>query len=127
VGPLESLHRRFGDPIEFFVVYIREAHPTDAWQVEANEREGVLFTQPTTIEERSEVASACSLRLELSIPTLVDDMGNSTDLKYYALPDRLYLVGKDGRIAFRGAPGPFGFVAAELEQAIVGHLNVSAA
>jgi hypothetical protein len=127
VGPLESLHRRFGDQVEFFVVYIREAHPTDAWQVEANEREGVLFTQPTTIEERSQVASACSLRLELSIPTLVDDMGNSTDLKYYALPDRLYLVGKDGRIAFRGAPGPFGFVAAELEQAIVGYLNVSAA
>jgi hypothetical protein len=105
------------------VVYIREAHPTDSWQVEANEREGVFFGQPTTIEQRIETANACSLRLELSIPTLVDDMRNSTDLKYYALPDRLYLVGKDGRIAFRGAPGPFGFVAAELEQAIVRYLK----
>ncbi len=83
----------------------------------------MLFTQPTTFEERSAVASACSLRLDLSIPTLVDDLKNSTDLEYYALPDRLYLVGKDGRIAFRGAPGPFGFIAAELEQAIVGCLK----
>ena len=103
------------------MVYIREAHPTDAWQVEANERDGVLLSQPKTIEQRIDAANACSLRLELSIPTLVDDMQNSTDLKYYALPDRLYLVGKDGRIAFRGAPGPFGFVADELEQAIVRH------
>lgn len=125
MGPLESLHRRFADRVEFFVVYIREAHPTDAWQVEANEREGVLFTQPTTFEERIAVANACSLRLDLSIPTLVDDMNNSTDLEYYALPDRLYLVGKDGRIAFRGAPGPFGFVAADLEQAIAVSLKAN--
>jgi hypothetical protein len=105
-------------------VYIREAHPTDAWQVEANERDSVLFTQPTTIEERIEVANACSLRLDLTIPTLIDDMADSTDRKYYALPDRLFLVGCDGRIAFRGAPGPFGFVADELAQAIVRHLGL---
>jgi Iodothyronine deiodinase len=105
-------------------VYIREAHPTDAWQVEANERDSVLFTQPTTIEERIEVANACSLRLDLTIPTLIDDMADSTDRKYYALPDRLFLVERDGRIAFRGAPGPFGFVADELEQAIARHLGL---
>ena len=60
----------------------------------------------------------CSLKLELPIPTLVDDMENSTDRKYYALPDRLYLIGSDGRVAYRGGPGPFGFVAADLETAI---------
>jgi hypothetical protein len=49
-------------------------------------------------------------------------MQNSTDLKYYALPDRLYLVGRDGHIAYRGAPGPFGFVSTELEQAIEHYL-----
>jgi type I thyroxine 5'-deiodinase len=64
------------------------------------------------------VAQACALRLEFSIPTLIDDMENSTDQKYYALPDRLYLIDRDGRVAYRGAPGPFGFIAAELETAI---------
>jgi len=82
----------------------------------------VLYQQPSNLTERTEVASVCALRLELSIPTLIDDMQNSTDLKYYALPDRLYLVGRDGRIAYRGAPGPFGFVAVELEQAIERYL-----
>ena len=116
------MHRRFSDRVAFFVVYIREAHPTNEWQVEDNEREGVLFTQPTTLAARTEVAATCALRLTLSIPTLVDDLDNLTDLKYYALPDRLYLIGRDGRVAYRGAPGPFGFVAAELEQAIERYL-----
>ena len=47
----------------------------------------------------------------------------TTDLKYYALPDRLYLIGRDGHVAYRGGPGPFGFVAAELEHAIEDYLK----
>jgi Iodothyronine deiodinase len=120
------MHRKFGDRVEFFVVYIREAHPTDEWQVESNENEGVLFAQPKSLDERVAVAHACALGLELSIPTLIDNMDNSTDQKYFALPDRLYLVGRDGRIAYRGAPGPFGFVAAELERAVEGYLRSEA-
>jgi hypothetical protein len=112
-----------GKQVEFFVIYIREAHPTDEWQVESNEEEGILFAQPKTFVARSEVAHVCSLKLELSIPTLIDDMENSTDLKYYALPDRLYLIGRDGRVAYRGGPGPFGFLASELEQAIEEYLE----
>ena len=111
--------------MEFFVVYIREAHPTNEWQVEDNEDQEILYTQPVTLDERAHVANACALRLQLSIPTLLDDMTNSTDLKYYALPDRLYLIGRDGRVVYRSAPGPFGFIAAELEKAIEGHLQAS--
>ncbi len=71
------------------------------------------------------MAQACALRLEFSIPTLIDDMENSTDQKYYALPDRLYLIDRDGRVAYRGAPGPFGFIAAELETAIEALISAS--
>ena len=84
-----------------------------------------MFAQPTSLEARNEIAQVCSLELKLAIPTLVDEMENSTDLKYYALPDRLYLIGRDGHVAYRGGPGPFGFVAAELEHAIEDYLNAS--
>ena len=84
--------------------------------------DNVLYTQPMTLEERTEVASACALRLDLSIPMLIDDLDDSTDRQYYALPDRLYLIGRDGRIVYRGLPGPFGFIVAELEKAIEGYL-----
>ena len=33
----------------------------------------------------------CSLELKLSTPNLVDDLENSTDLAYCALPDRIFL------------------------------------
>lgn len=91
--------------------------------MEANERDVVFFAQPKSFDERASVAQSCALRLDLSIPTLIDDMENSTDQKYFALPDRLYLVGRNGRIAYRGAPGPWGFVAAELEKAIQNYLE----
>jgi hypothetical protein len=109
--------------VQFLVIYIREAHPTDEWRVESNEHDNVLYAQPTTLEERTEVASACALRLDLTMPMLIDDLDNSTDSKYYALPDRLYLVGRDGRVVYRGMPGPFGFSAAELEKAIEHYLT----
>ena len=79
-----------------------------------------------TLAARSDIAQVCSLKLDLPIPTLLDDMENSTDRKYYALPDRLYLIGRDGRVAYRGGPGPFGFVASELERAIEEYLNAGA-
>ena len=42
---------------------------------------------------------------------------------YGAWPDRLYLVGRDGRIAFQGGTGPFGFLPEELEAAIEEELD----
>lgn len=29
VGRMEEIYNRFGDQVEFFLVYVREAHPTD--------------------------------------------------------------------------------------------------
>jgi len=103
------------------VVYIQEAHPSDGWQLQINEDEGVLHAQPVLFEERVHVAEACSLGLDLKIPTVIDDMENSTDLAYSALPDRLYLIGEDGKIVYRSGPGPLGFKPDELEAAIASH------
>ena len=115
---LQELYEQWRERVEFFVVYIQEAHPTDDWQVPINVSEGVLYEQTKTLDEREHVAEACALHLDLSIPTLIDSMDNSTDLAYAALPDRLYLIGVDGRIAYKSQPGPFGFRPDELEAAL---------
>ena len=78
-----------------------------------------------SLDERVDVAEACSLGLDLKIPTVIDDMENSTDLAYSALPDRLYLIGVDGSIVYRSGPGPMGFKPEELETAIAGYLGSS--
>ena len=42
-------------------------------------------------------------------------MKNATATAYNAMPDRLFVVGIDGKIAYRGARGPRGFKPDELE------------
>ncbi len=112
------MHRRYGERVAFFVVYIQEAHPSDGWQMTINEQEEVVYEQPKTAAEREALADACVLHLKLSIPTLVDDMTNAVDQAYAALPDRLYLIDAQGRIAYKSGRGPMGFKPQELETAI---------
>jgi len=113
--------------VSFYVVYIQEAHPTDGWQLPINEDEGVTYAQPASAEEREEVAEACALGLNISIPALIDGMDNAVDRAYAALPDRLYLVDAGGRIAYRSGPGPWGFKPDELGAAIEALLSAGAA
>lgn len=64
------------------------------------------------------MAQACALDLGIELPTLIDDFSNTTETAYTAWPDRLYVIDRDGRIAHKSGPGPFGFVPAEVEAAL---------
>jgi hypothetical protein len=104
--------------VQFLLVYIREAHPEDGWIIAENRRSGISVLDPQTDGERREVASACAANLRLDMQTVVDGIDNAVASAYGGWPDRLYLVRSDGRIAFRGGEGPFGFKPDELERAI---------
>jgi hypothetical protein len=103
------IYTKHKENVEFFLVYIKEAHPTDGWQVPVNNKDGILFKQPKKLEERQEVATTCSAKLDIKFPVLVDGMDNKTNADYAAWPDRLYIIGKDGKVAYKGGPGPGGF------------------
>jgi myo-inositol-hexaphosphate 3-phosphohydrolase len=104
--------------VHFLAVYIREAHPEDGWIIAENRRSGLAVLDPTTDEERRAVASTCAVNLRLDMPMVFDHVDNAVASAYGGWPDRLYLVGRDGRIAFQGGEGPFGFKPEELERAI---------
>ncbi len=118
MGSLHELWERYADRVDFAVVYIREAHPEDGWVVTPNRDQGVEWFDPKTDEERHEVATACALSLNIRMPVLIDSVDDKITSAYGALPDRLYLVGKGGHVAFQGEPGPFGFKPPALEAAI---------
>tara|TARA_R110002072_G_C7876900_1_gene527687 strand:- start:244 stop:570 length:327 start_codon:yes stop_codon:yes gene_type:complete len=69
-------------------------------------------------EERLGVASTCRADLGLKLPVLVDNMKNSTERAYSAWPDRLFLIGTDRKVVYRGGQGPRGFKPSELEAAM---------
>src|SRR5438045_3277850 len=112
------MKKRFGDRVEFLGVYVREAHPTDGWRMASNDAKGVAVAQPATTEERTSVAATCSGTLKMSIPLVVDGVDDAVGRAYSGMPDRLYLLDKRGRVAYKGGRGPFGFKPGELEQAI---------
>jgi hypothetical protein len=112
------LYDRYKDRAAFFVVYIREAHPSDAWQMAVNVRENVVFTDPRTFGERNTAAESCVRKLGIRIPALVDDLNDAVERNYTGWPDRLYVIDRDGKVAYKSAPGPFGFHPAGVEQAL---------
>jgi hypothetical protein len=118
VPALNKLHRDYGKRAAFFVVYIQEAHPIDAWQVDANLDDDVLVASTTTPKERAEVAGVCVRKLGIEFPALVDGSDNRVERAYTGWPDRLYVVDGDGTIAYKSAAGPFGFKPAEVEAAL---------
>ena len=112
------MKQKFGDRVEFVNVYVREAHPIDGWRMSSNDRAGVSVAQPTTDEERREVASKCCASLHMTIPLVVDHLDDRVGHAYSGMPDRLYLIDRDGTVAYKSGRGPFGFEPGELEQQI---------
>ena len=109
----------YGDEVEFLVVYLREAHALDSRSPLGGADGMPIVEDPVTLAERQAVAQVCMTKLALEpLPAVVDEIDDHVADAYDALPDRLYLVGRDGRIAYRGGPGPFGFSPDELEEAI---------
>ena len=112
------MKKAYGDKVEFLGVYVREAHPSDGWRMASNDKADIVFAQPKTFEERTEVAAKCCSALKMTIPLLVDGLDDEVGHAYSGMPDRLYLIDRAGRVAYKGGRGPFGFKPGELDQAI---------
>lgn len=112
---MDEIRRKYENRVEFLTVYIKEAHPEDEWQMTSNEDQGVCYTQPLTLEDRVLIARDFVERFDYTIPLVVDPMENPAEDAFAAWPERLYVIGVDGRIAYKGNKGPFGFDPDELE------------
>ena len=115
---LNDLYKKYKDRAEFYIVYIQEAHPVDAWQMDANVKDGALLATTKTLDDRTKAADTCVIKLGLDLPALVDKPDDAVERAYTGWPDRLYVVDTNGRIAFKSAPGPFGFKPEDVESTL---------
>ena len=90
--------------MQFYVLYILEAHPSDVWQMQSNVKDSVVFATPKNEDERAYVAGACVRKLGIKFPAVLDEFGNSTEQAYTGWPDRIYLVDQNGRVAYKRGP-----------------------
>lgn len=65
------------------------------------------------------------LKMALEMPAVVDEMDDAVTKNYAAMPERLFLIGPDGKVAYRGGMGPMFFRPKEWEAAIEGYLGAT--
>jgi hypothetical protein len=89
-GPaLKRLHEEFGDRVAFVSLYVREAHPGDR------------YPQPESFEQKMEHARAYRERDGLPWPVAVDDVDGSLHRALDPKPSSVYIMDREGRVAFR--------------------------
>jgi hypothetical protein len=49
----------------------------------------------------------------------VDTIDDRVNRDYSGFPDRLYLIDREGKVAYKGGRGPFGYKPRELEQTLL--------
>ena len=68
--------------------------------------------------QRENLADVCVTKLGIKLPAVVDRFDDAVERAYTGWPDRLYLIDKNGRVAFKSRPGPFGFKPDALDAAL---------
>lgn len=119
------MYRAYKDKVLFYLVYVKEAHPSDGRQTKSNIRANVVYTSPKTLRERAGIATDCVKSLKLEIPCLLDDMDNTVQKMYKGFPARACIVNPDGTIAFISKPGPRGIRPEEIRKALQALLDQS--
>ena len=116
MAEIEKIRKDFEDRVELALVYIKEAHPGDEWQMDPNVESDVVFDQPKTFEARTDLARTFVDRMEVETETFVDDIRNTAMACYAAWPERIYVINREGRILYKGGVGPFYFKPEELRE-----------
>lgn len=120
----------------FLIVYVKEAHSSDnpgsgnlaqavakVEQATGKEIAEAAGPQPEiarhqTFEDRSKAAHSCKAGLDLELPFVLDNMENTTGSTYGGFPDRIYVISNEGKIHYKGEPGPYGFNPVQAEESL---------
>jgi len=105
---MERMYNQYKEIADFRMIYIREAHAADGPRP-SGVGKTLGINEHKNYEDRCQTAEMLINDRSLTMPMLIDDMNNSTNLAYQAHPDRVFLVRTDGRLAVAAERGPWGF------------------
>lgn len=112
IEPMAGLVDRFREAV-FLVLYTREAHP------------GEHIGRHRDIEEKKHAARLLVAEEHERRTLLVDDLAGTAHRAYGAMPNMIYILDRDGRVAFRGLWNDPPVVEQALRQVIDGREAVS--
>jgi hypothetical protein len=116
-----DLYEKYGEQVNFLVVYGVEPHATNEWWL-ASSRIGqwcyrqfdspaaIDIKQPTKLKERNKYAARLHQKLlAKKVPLVVDKIDNQVNNRYCARPTRLYFIDKGGEILYNQGIGPYSY------------------
>jgi hypothetical protein len=90
VSPLNELYRRHRNQgFEFFTIYVREPHP------------GENYGPHRSWEQKLRFARQCQEQDRIENPMLVDDLKGTVHRRYGLMPNMVYIIDKNGKIAYK--------------------------
>jgi len=104
------LYNKYSDEIHFITVYTVDAHPAASdspyadreWTAAfSTDDEGNPVGQPTSYEERTELARKTAIESDIRTTLLVDEIDNPVWCTYGPAPNIAYLIGTDGKIIYK--------------------------
>lgn len=115
-GPLEQLYQTYKDRATFLLIYVQEAHPGAILSVATEGGGKELRVIPLITREAESLGNIRKLVQlgKLTIPAAIESPANSVNRDYAGYPNRLYAVTPDGKVVFKGAPGPTGLKVPDL-------------
>jgi len=90
VSPLNELYRCYRQHgFEFFTIYVREPHP------------GEHYGPHRSLEQKFRFAQDCRKQDGIQTPLLIDDLEGTVHRSYGSMPNMIYIIDKNGRIAYK--------------------------
>ena len=89
VDAMNELAAAYGDDVDFYVVYTREAHP------------GQQYHRHTSFEQKRRHALDAQRDESIERDVLIDDVEGTMHRAYDSLPNSVYVIGRDGVVAHR--------------------------
>lgn len=113
---LAERHRQLDSPIDFVIIYIREAHASDGWRFDGEGNS--LVANHRDMEDRIEAIRTLLDLAEVTgdepVSIYSDTMNDHTNHLFRGWPEKLYVL-HDQKIAFQGGNGPSGYSIPSLE------------
>ena len=132
IPELHGLIKRWKDKkVNFLTIYTAEARPEDGWKIENQYHNDAEYTgnsgdfcfyQAKTIEDRLHMAKWLLDKKQFEMPMVLDNMNNSLLRSYNSWPIRLYVI-YQGKVAFCGKQGPFGYEPTEVDNVLDNLIN----
>jgi len=108
-----EMHAQYKEQLSFLMIYVKEEHPEDGWQLDINRAQSCIYYQPASADERAGIAADFMQRFAVEMPVAIDAMDNSVCTLYAGSPERLYVIDAEGVVTHHSDPGPFAMDAVE--------------